>query len=149
MKQGLNPLFPKSDGKGLVGAYEYAALIDDEEKMYSSKAKRQINSHRKISTPVGLTYREFNGNYKQIMADYRQEMQNLRQMKRTGQITRKEFRQAHRDLASDTNALLRGNLSDFAIGRSQTSRESARGGVSKQQVEETPKNNINLNKLEF
>ena len=33
MKQGLNPLFPKSDGKGLVGAYEYAALIDDEEKI--------------------------------------------------------------------------------------------------------------------
>lgn len=150
MKQGLNPLFPKSDGKGLKGAYEYAALIDDEATTYGTKQKRQINSHLKIQPAVGTTYKEFNGNYKEIMANYFAELKNLKRQKRAGEITGKEFRQARKILANGTNALLRGNLSDFALGTAQTPRETAREGVSTQPAQPQPaRPNINLNKLEF
>lgn len=148
MKQGLNPLFPLSDGKGLKGAYEYAALIDDEKATYGAKQKRQINSHRKIQPAVGMSYKEFNGTYSKIMASYFVELKNLKQQKRAGEITRKEYKEARKILANGTNALLRGNLSDFALGTAQTPRESAREGVQTQpQTESKP--NINLNRLEF
>lgn len=37
IKQGTNPLFPTSDGKGLKGAYEQAALMDDNAKTFKKE----------------------------------------------------------------------------------------------------------------
>lgn len=37
MKQGTNPLFPTSDGKGLKRAYEQAALMDDNAKTFEKE----------------------------------------------------------------------------------------------------------------
>ena len=42
MERGENPLYPKSNGEGLIGAYEEAAFIDDtEEKFGKEKAPAQ------------------------------------------------------------------------------------------------------------
>ena len=48
MKRGENPLYPESNGEGLIGAYEEAAFIDDTEEMFGKK-KAPAQAAKKIS----------------------------------------------------------------------------------------------------
>ena len=154
MKKGLNPLYPRSDGEGLMGAFQYAVLIDDDKMTYGSKKVPRKIGEVKMPAPsinsISPTWKEYNANSNQIMAHYHATMKELRKMKRTKQISRWQFHQAHRALAADTNTMLRHNYSEYMCGTLQTTRESARWAVQPQteKVEE-PKKNINLDKLEF
>ena len=48
MKRGENPLYPESNGEGLIGAYAEAAFIDDTKEMFSKK-KTPVQAAKKSS----------------------------------------------------------------------------------------------------
>lgn len=84
MKRGTNPLFPTSDGKGVKGAYEQAALMDDSDNTFGkTKVKpTDIEVDFEFATDTNKSYREFSDDHCKIMQNYKQDLKNLSTRKR-------------------------------------------------------------------
>ena len=106
-----NPLFPKSDGRGLMGAYEYAALIDDDRATYSrvrqtGKKLPTCRTHRTVYVSGSLT--DLLRTNRSLREGYKSQHKELRRLERGGEITRAEYRQSLKELKQNfENAVIR------------------------------------------
>ena len=119
MKRGTNPLYPASDGKGVKGAYETAALMDDSDKTFDRTTPKQAKSQADLDfiQDTNESYREFSKNHREIMGDYRQELKKLKQQKKTGEISADEFRKLKKALVKKTDAKNRAGFKAFLLGK--------------------------------
>lgn len=115
MKRGTNPLYPASDGKGVKGTYEMAALMDDSDKIFNKKTPKQADLD--FIQDTGESYREFSKDHREIMGDYRQKLKKLKRQKKTGEISTDEFHELKKDLIKKTDAKNRASFKAFLLGK--------------------------------
>ena len=110
MKRGLNPLYPKSDGKEIMGAYEEAAFMDDTAETFKkTRGKRQSSRiDREADLEAMESFRkagrELSAEAKQTITEYRQRLKLLRKQKRAGEISRTQFHKLKRQLVKETDS---------------------------------------------
>ena len=119
MKRGTNPLFPTSDGKGVKGAYEQAALMDDSDNTFGkTKVKPTgVEVDFEFATDTNKSYREFSDDHREIIQNYKQELKKLKHQKKTGEISSDKFRELKRALVRKTDAKNRAGFKRFLLGK--------------------------------
>ena len=119
MKRGTNPLFPTSDGKGVKGAYEQAALMDDSDNAFDkTKVKPTgIEADFEFAADTNKSYREFSDDHREIIQKYKQELKKLKHQKKTGEISSDKFRELKRALVRKTDAKNRAGFKRFLLGK--------------------------------
>lgn len=119
MKRGTNPLFPTSDGKGVKGAYEQAALMDDSDNTFGkTKVKPTgIEADFEFAADTNKSYREFSDDHRRIIQDYKQELKKLKRQKRAGEISSEKYREQKRALVKKTDAKNRAEFKRFLLGK--------------------------------
>lgn len=119
MKRGTNPLFPTSDGKGVKGAYEQAALMDDSDNTFDkTKVKPTgIEADLEFATDTNKSYHEFSNDHREIMRNYKRELKKLKQQKRAGEISSEKYHEQKRALVKKTDAKNRAGFKRFLLGK--------------------------------
>ena len=119
MKRGTNPLFPTSDGRGVKGAYEQAALMDDSDNTFGkTKVKPTgVEVDFEFATDTNKSYREFSDDHHEIMQNYKHELKKLKHQKKTGEISSDKFRELKRALVRKTDAKNRAGFKRFLLGK--------------------------------
>ncbi len=119
MERGTNPLFPTSDGKGVKGAYEQAALMDGSAQTFDKPKVKSSNIEVdfEFATDTNKSYREFSDNHREIMQNYRQELKKLKHQKKTGEISSDKYRELKRVLVKKTDAKNRAGFRRFLLGK--------------------------------
>lgn len=117
MNRGTNPLYPTSDDKGIKGAYETTVLMDDSDKTFSKTKSKQVNAQPelKFTSNTNSPYRKFSRKHREIMQNYKQELKKLKQQKKTGEISKNQFRQLKRTLAKETGSKNRAGFKEFLL----------------------------------
>lgn len=122
MKKGLNPLFPQSNGNGLMGAYEYAALLDDEKTTYSTK--KRVSTKKGSTMPTislkrkyTISEKEYWQNFFKILSWYFGERKLNIAARRSGAITSAEYRENHKQLKKEQSKRLWQNWKANALSR--------------------------------
>ena len=121
MKCGTNPLYPRSEGEGIRGAYEEAALIDDSERSFRTERQRKTGKidweeNIGLAEETERARREFSAENKETMREYHERLRALREQKKADEISRAEFHELKRKLARETDKRNWGNLKKFWFG---------------------------------
>jgi len=110
----VNPLFPSSEGKGLQGAYEQAAFMDDTDATFDKKPATTVSDPELIiNTERKKSHRDFSNKKRELMKNYHKSLKILKQQKKGGEISGKQFRLKKKQLAKETNAKNWQNFKDF------------------------------------
>lgn len=119
MRYGTNPLFPTSDGGGVKGGYEQAALIDDSSQTFGKDKSKQTRSKTDFEFILYKSERrgEFSRNQHEIVRNYKRGLKKLKQQKRTGKISSDEYRKLKRILIEKTDIENRTAFRNFLLGK--------------------------------
>ena len=119
MKRGTNPLFPTSDGRGVKGAYEQAALMDDSDITFGKPTVKPtgVEVDFEFATDTNKSFREFSDDHREIIQNYKQELRKLKHQKKTGEISSDKFRELKRALVRKTDAKNRAGFKRFLLGK--------------------------------
>ena len=155
MKEPLNPLFPKSDGSGTRGAYEYAVLLDDEAETYKTPGDGDelVFEHPPKNTArktKAATFRDFADTKRGIMQSYRESRRELRRQLISKEITSADYSRLRQSLAKDTDKALWENCFSYWNGTAKTRKKTAKRVVYKTEEPQRVKEKVNnLDALEF
>ena len=107
MQEHMNPLFPNSEGEGITGAYELAALLDDSAaRMYNGEMNTRLQMARprirRTRYGSGMSNEIIAHNArknKMLLAVFHNEMNDLEEAYANGLIDKYQFKRSKRNLA--------------------------------------------------
>ncbi len=109
MEKGQNPLYPNSEGEGVVGAYEMAALLDDRVTRWSRAKPKHWSRRSPRFCGVSITRADVAKNAKKnkvLLAMYHENVRDLEEQFMEGLIDSDEFRIAKKNLARAATELV-------------------------------------------
>ena len=129
MKDWQNSLYPRSDDKGVMGAYEEAALMDDNEATFgkrgSSASKKSVRGAARRSNfenwaaenGKGSAYKVFSKKHDAIMKRFLDESKKLRKELWARKISFWEYRKRKKELTQKTDKVSWKCYVDFLNGK--------------------------------